>query len=392
VRIEEFGLQEQSNSIQWLLDAASEQGYLTHDQILETFSEAKDDVALLMDQLDDLFATLHDQGLAVYDSEGEAEETLGGNGNHRDALLLNDISVNNPIGLYFNEVMRVPLLSYEEEITLAKQFEQGRKAQQQLTQGGHVPQDRARLEQLVREGQESRQQLIKANTRLVVSIAKRYRGLGLPFLDLIQAGNLGLIKATDRFDYRRGNRFATYATWWIRQSVTRSITQLGRTVRVPVHLSDRIRRLHKTAQRLEQDLGRPPTPEEIAEEANLKPDRVRWMMQIWWHPISLDKPVGEEGDREFGSLIENKNAPSPAQSAEQHLLREDLEKTLIALRPREARVLRLRFGLQGELSHSLEEIGNKIGVTRERARQIVRTAIRKLRHPRNRRKLQGYLG
>jgi RNA polymerase primary sigma factor len=304
---------------------------------------------------------------------------------------LSSIATDDSISLYFREMSHVPLLTYDEEVELAKRLERGREARHQLARDGHDPQERARLERLAEQGEEARRHLIKANTRLVVGIAKKYRGNGMPFLDLIQAGNLGLIKAADKFDYRRGNKFGTYATWWIRQSITRSLTQQGRTIRIPVHMSDRIRKLYRTAQRLEQDLGRRATPEEIAEEVELEPSRVRWLMRVSRRPLSLDKPVGEEGESELGSFIEDEEAPSPTQSAERRLLRESLEEMLTDLTPREVRVLRLRFGLYGDRDYTLREVGEKLGVTRERIRQIERKALRKLRHPRHSRKLRSYL-
>ena len=384
-------LLEQSNRIERLLHKADEQGYLTSDQIQAAFPEAEAELG----ELEDLFAQLYDQGIEVVDSEdeGAAGEKLDGSGESSDVPPdLSDIPIDDTISLYFSEMSHVPLLTYEEEVELAKRLDQGQEAQQALARNGHDPEERVRLESLIRQGEEARQHLIKANTRLVVSIAKRYRGNGLPFIDLIQAGNLGLIKAVDRFDYRRGNKFGTFATWWIRQSVTRSLAQQGRTIRIPVHMSDRIRRLLRTAQRLEQDLRRRPTPEEIAEEMKLRPSQVRWMMRVSQQPLSLDKPLGdEEGDSEFGSFIEDERAPSPTQRSEQHLLREDLKKMLQTLPPREAHVLRLRFGLRGDRPHTLEEVGRKLGVTRERARQIERKALRKLRHPRHSRTLRSYL-
>ena len=395
--MEKFKPREQSNRIQWLLEEADEQGYLTLDQILEAFPETEDDLA----QLEDLFATLYDRGIEVYDSEEEArekrakmEKELGGDGDGdcSGAPDLSSIPVDDSVGLYLSEMSRVPLLTYKEEVELAKRLERGREARRELAHNGHDLQERARLKRLVERGEEARRHLIKANTRLVVSIAKRYQRLGLPFLDLIQAGNLGLIKATDRFAYRRGYKFGTYATWWIRQAVTRALSQQARTIRIPVHMTDRIRKIIKTARRMEQVLGRQPTSEEIAEEVVLKPNEVRWMLQVSQRPISLERPVGEEeGASEFGNFIEDKSAPSPAQSAEQHLLREDLEKMLITLPPREVRILCLRFGLQGKRSHTLKEVGEKLGVTRERVRQIERRALRRLRHPRHRRRLRNYL-
>jgi len=386
--MEEFKLQEQSDRVQWLLDEANKRGYLTFDQVLEAFPEAEDNLA----QLEDLFATLYHQGIDIYRSDDEMEEEAGGDGDHGDAPDLNGIPADDTISLYFSEMSHVPLLTQEQEVELAKQLERGRQARRQLDRNGRDPQERARLKRLIKEGEEARQHLIKANTRLVVSIAKKYRGYGLPFLDLIQAGNLGLIKAVDKFDYRRGNKFGTFATWWIRQSITRTLSQQGRTIRIPVHMSDRIRRLYKRAQRMEQDWRRRPTPEEIAEEMGLNPSEVRWLLKVSQRPLSLDRPVGKEDEAsEFGKFIEDESAPSPAQSAEQHLLREDLEEMLTALTPREVHVLRLRFGLQGDRSYTLEEVGEKLGVTRERVRQIERKALRKLRHPRHRRRLRNYL-
>jgi len=392
--MEEFKLHEQTDEIQWLLDRVDERGYLTLDEILEAFPEAEYDLA----QLENLFAYLYDQGIEVYHSEEEAEEERareeadeGGDGDRSDAVDLSGIPIDDSISLYFSEMSHVPLLTHEEEVEFAKRMEQGQEAQRKLDRDGHDPEERARLKRMIERGQQARRHLIEANTRLVVSIAKKYRGQGLPFMDLIQAGNIGLIRAADKFDYRRGTRFSTHATWWIRQSVTRTLNQQGRTIRIPVHMNDRIRKLHRTAQKLEQDVGRRPTPEEIAEELGLEPDEVRWMLRVSWQPLSLEKPVGDEEDSELGTFIEDKKSPSPSKRAERHLLREQLERMLTALTPREARILRLRFGLQGERTHTLREVGEKLGVTRERVRQIERKAFRKLRHPRHSRTLRSYL-
>ncbi|MGD1994711.1 MAG: sigma-70 family RNA polymerase sigma factor [Anaerolineae bacterium] len=387
----------EAERVQWLLDEAEEQGYLTLDNISEAFPKAEDD----LDKIEEVFARLHNQGIEIFDSQEEAEDAMSEEESFgmedepededEDAADLSDIAADNSISLYFSEMSQVPLLTREEEITLAKQLERGREARELLQENGHDPDERDRLEQLVREGEAAREHLIKANTRLVVSVAKKYRGNGMPFLDLIQAGNVGLIKAVDKYDHRRGTKVGTYATWWIRQAITRALIEQGRTIRIPVHMSDNIRRLYKVAQRLEQNLGRRPTPQEIAEQVDLEPSKVRWLLRVSRRPLSLDKPVDDEGETEFGSFIEDKSSPSPTQRAEQHLLRENLEEMLSKLSPREVRVLRLRFGLQDGETHTLKEVGKKLGVTRERIRQIERKALRKLRHPRHSRKLRSHL-
>jgi RNA polymerase primary sigma factor len=395
--------QEQSNSdfakfrenrIRWLLDEANEQGYITLDQIMEAFPEVEEDLA----QLEDLFAYLYDQGIEVYDSEEEAEEErakaeemLSGDEDRNGDFDLSGIATDDTVSLYFREMSRVPLLTQEEEVELAKRLEQGREAQRQLARNGHDPQERARLESLIKMGEEARQHLIEANTRLVVSMAKKYIGHGVPFLDLIQEGNLGLIKAVDKFDYRRGTRLSTYATWWIRQSISRALAEQGRTIRIPIHMSDRIRKLYQTAQRLEQERGRKPTPEEIAEEMNIESSKVQWMMRASRRALSLERPVGEEEENELEHFIEDEEAPAPSDVASQHLLAETMEDILSTLTPRQARVLRLRFGLQDGHSYTLQEVAERFGLTRERIRQIESEALRKLRHPSRSRKLRNHL-
>ena len=247
------------------------------------------------------------------------------------------------------------------------------------------------LQALIDEGLLARNHLIQANTRLVVSIAKKYLGRGVPFLDLIQEGNLGLMKAVNKYDYRRGFRFSTYATWWIRQTITRSIADQGRTIRVPVHMIDRIRQLYKTARRLEQTLGRPPKVEELAEVLEVSASKVQWMLQVSWLPLSLESPVGDEDDAELGMFVEDEHTPTPSQATAQKLLSEKLEEVLATLSPREARILRLRFGLENGKTYTLEEVGEKFGLTRERIRQIEGKALRRLRHPMRSRQLKQYL-
>ena len=384
----------QSESIEWLLEEADDQGYLLLEQILEAFPEAEANLT----SLENLFADLQDADVPFYNSEAEAEAALVEEGgdveptdDDEETFTLSRISPQNVTSLYFKEMGREPLLTREEEVELAKRMERGEEAEEQLAENGHRADDRAELECLVRDGKAAREQLIEANTRLVVSIAKRYRGQGVAFLDLIQAGNEGLITAADKFDYHRGNKFGTYATWWIRQAVTRMLKNQCRTVRIPVHTNDRIKRLYRVVQRLEQDLGCRPTPEEIADEMDLEPDRVRWLLQVSQRSYSLDKPIGEDGDSTFGDLIENDDVPPPTETAELNILREELEEALSALTPREARVLRMRFGLEGRERRTLRYIGNKLGVTRERIRQIEVKGLRKLRHPRHRRRLRAYL-
>ena len=310
-----------------------------------------------------------------------------------DDLDLTDVASDDTVGLYLKEMARVPLLTTEEEVNLAQRLEKGNLALDQLNalhDGEATETELDALIFLIDDGRDARDHLIKANTRLVVSIAKRYMSRGVPFLDLIQEGNLGLMKAVEKFDYRRGYRFSTYATWWIRQTITRAIADQGRTIRVPVHMSDRIRNLYKIARELEQKYGRKPTPEEIAKELDLEPRKVQWMLKVSWRPLSLERPVGEDDENELGNFIEDYSMPTPLQSAYQTLLREKLEEVLSTLSPREARILRLRFGLQDGRGYTLEEVGQKFGLTRERIRQIEGKALRRLRHPRRSRQLRDF--
>lgn len=327
------------------------------------------------------FEPTDEDDLDLEDEDGDEDDE------HYDNL---GFAASDTVGLYLKEMARVPLLSTDEEINLAIQLEAGLDAARNLKKHPHHARA-AEWQFLVGEGQKAREHLIKANTRLVVSIAKKYINRGVPFLDLIQEGNLGLMKAVEKFDYRRGYRFSTYATWWIRQTITRAIADQGRTIRVPVHMSDRIRKVYKTARKLEQDLGRKPSAEEIASVMNADPRKVRWMLRVSWQPLSLERPVGEDEDSEFGYFIENESVPSPAQAAYDKLLREKIEALLDTLTPREARILRLRFGLHNGHSYTLEEVGQKFGLTRERIRQIEGKALRRLRHPRRSRHLRDYV-
>ena len=376
-----------------LLEKADTQGFLTTDDVLEAVPDADE----AMDHLDDIFSWLNAAGVEVFgDKPGEAAsqdlESASLDDDDDEAFDLSSVSSDDTVGLYLKEMARVPLLTTEEEVDLAKRLEGGNNARAELARldGSTTPEVIAALEALVEDGKAARDHLIKANTRLVVSIAKKYMGRGVHFLDLIQEGNLGLMKAVEKFDYTRGYRFSTYATWWIRQTITRAIADQGRTIRVPVHMSDRIRRLYKTARQLEQEMGRKPTPEEIAERMDLEPRKVQWMLKVSWRPMSLEHPVGEEEDSELGSFIEDLTTPTPTQSAYQNLLHEKVEEVLGTLTAREARILALRFGLQNGRSYTLEEVGQKFGLTRERIRQIEGKALRRLRHPRRSRQLRDF--
>ena len=380
-----------------LLEKAEIQGYLTTDDILDLLPEAEE----TLDQLEEIFILLHNAGIEVCENKMNTEDDVTQNlviaigefeASEEEDYDLSGIASDDTVGLYLKEMARVPLLKNDEEVRLAKALEAGRRAQEILCNNGSDPLKRHELERQIAEGQAPREHLIKANTRLVVSIAKKYMGRGVPFLDLIQEGNLGLMKAVEKFDYSRGYRFSTYATWWIRQTITRAIADQGRTIRVPVHMSDRIRRLYNTARTLEQEQGRRPTPEELADELELEPRKVQWMLRVSWRPLSLEQPVGEEEDSELGSFIEDDAAPVPTQSAYRYMLGEKIEEMLATLSPREARILRLRFGLLNGRSHTLEEVGRKFGLTRERIRQIEGKALRRLRHPRRSRQLRDYLG
>src|SRR3970282_769866 len=345
-----------------LMDKADAQGYLLTDDIIEAFPKAEE----ANRQLEELFAFLQGAGIEVYESTADVPPQILTRPRRRlqeEEFDLSTISTDDTVGLYLKEMARVPLLTTEQEVDLAKRLERGLLSQKKLEKmnGSASYQKRAELLRPVGDGRGAREHLIKANPRLVVSIAKKYIGRGVPFLDLIQEGNLGLMKAVEKFDYRRGFRFSTYATWWIRQTITRSIADQGRTIRVPVHMSDRIRRLYKVARQLEQDMGRKASPEEIAHEMETDARKVQWMMRVSWRPLSLETPVGEGEDSQRGAFVEDETTPTPTQSAYQNLLREKIEEVLSTLSPREARILRLRFGLHNARSHTLGGVAEEVG-------------------------------
>ena len=377
-------------TLETLLEKAGLQGYLTTDDLLEVYPDAARD----SDRLGILLTALRRHGVDILDpdeqdaSRASAAESTFNEPPYADESFASD----DPVGLYLKEMSRFPLLSMEEELGLAIRIEKARKARKKLEIGGvEAAAKRRKIEPLLADGQEARESLIKANTRLVVSIAKRFVGHGIPFLDLIQEGNLGLIKAVEKFDLHRGFRFSTYATWWIKQSITRAIADQGRTIRVPVHMVDRIRQVYKAERNLEQTLGRQPTVEEIANRLNLPVRKVQWTMKVSWQPLSLESPVGENEDAELGQFIEDDVSLTPMQSAYQSMLRSKLAEVMEELSPRESQVLRWRFGLYDGHEYTLEEVGQKFGLTRERIRQIEGKALRSLRHPKKARILKEYL-
>ncbi|HBS59632.1 MAG TPA: RNA polymerase sigma factor RpoD [Firmicutes bacterium] len=353
--------------VQELLHKGAKRGIVTYNEIMDTLQNED----LSPDDIEDVYEIFSKQGIEVVDEIPEVEPLEApdlvdsGEEVDLDITIPEGISIDDPVRMYLKEIGRVPLLSADEEIELAKRMEMGEE--------------------------EAKRRLAEANLRLVVSIAKRYVGRGMLFLDLIQEGNLGLIKAVEKFDYRKGYKFSTYATWWIRQAITRAIAGQARTIRIPVHMVETINKLIRVSRQLLQELGREPNPEEIATEMDISVDRVREIMKIAQEPVSLETPIGEEEDSHLGDFIEDQDAPAPAEAASFMLLKEQLEEVLETLTEREKKVLRLRFGLDDGRSRTLEEVGHHFGVTRERIRQIEAKALRKLRHPSRSKKLKDFL-
>ncbi|MCP3025653.1 RNA polymerase sigma factor RpoD [Halobacillus sp. A5] len=348
-----------------LLEIGKKRGILAYEEVAEKLSSFELD----SEQMDEYYEHLNEQGVEVIgDSDQDPSmQQL----NKEEEFNLNDLSVppgvkiNDPVRMYLKEIGRVNLLSANDEISLAHRIEDG--------------------------DEEAKRELAEANLRLVVSIAKRYVGRGMLFLDLIQEGNMGLIKAVEKFDYRKGFKFSTYATWWIRQAITRAIADQARTIRIPVHMVETINKLIRVQRQLLQDLGREPTPEEIAQDMELTPEKVREILKIAQEPVSLETPIGEEDDSHLGDFIEDQEATSPSDHAAYELLKEQLEDVLDTLTDREENVLRLRFGLDDGRTRTLEEVGKVFGVTRERIRQIEAKALRKLRHPSRSKRLKDFM-
>ena len=308
--------------------------------------------------------------------------------------LVDSFAIDDPVRMYLKEIGKVPLLSPEEEIELAQKMSDGNLAQEQIEEAGEAsftPENLARMNRIIKEGEKAKQKLAEANLRLVVSIAKRYVGRGMLFLDLIQEGNLGLIKAVEKFDYTKGYKFSTYATWWIRQAITRAIADQARTIRIPVHMVETINKVIRVSRQLLQELGHDPSPEEIADEMSMPVDKVREILKIAQEPVSLETPIGEEEDSHLGDFIPDEGASEPSEAASFTLLKEQLVDVLSTLTPREEKVLKLRFGIEDGRTRTLEEVGKVFNVTRERIRQIEAKALRKLRHPSRSKKLKDFL-
>ncbi len=392
--------EEEYPAIARLIELGRQKSYVTIDDILHFFPEAEQDV----EQLEEAFAALMSAGISYVEdvaTEEPSEEDLEQDEVEEEAEApgqeiffddLANIDTDDTIGLYLKEVSRVPLLNAEEEVDLAQRIERGRMAREELARTNVSNRRRLELRKLIEDGWSAREHLITANSRLVISVAKKYMGRGVPFLDLIQEGNIGLIRATKKFDYRRGHKFSTYATWWIRQAVTRAIADQGRTIRVPVHMGDQINKLLRVQHQLTQRLGREPTVEELATSLDVPPKKVENMIQVARRPLSLETPTDDEEDSVLGDFIEDDEASPPDDTATYNLLREHLEEVLNTLPPREVRILQLRYGLLDGQAYTLEEVGRKMGVTRERVRQIEAQALSRLRHPSIRRKLRDYLG
>ncbi|MEA4811081.1 MAG: sigma-70 family RNA polymerase sigma factor [Anaerolineaceae bacterium] len=385
----------ESPALARLLDLGRKKTYVTYDDILHIFPDAETDV----DQLDEIYQALlnaginytEDSNIVEEPNEEDLTEVLDEDFRSPDDLA--NIDTDDTIGLYLKEVSRVPLLNdIVEEVALAQRIEKGRQAREELAKGNVSTKRRLELGKFIQDGQIAREHLITANSRLVISVAKKYMGRGVPFLDLIQEGNIGLIRATKKFEYQRGHKFSTYATWWIRQAVTRAIADQGRTIRVPVHMGDQINKLLRVQHQLTQQLGRDPSVDELAERLEVPPKKVENMIQVARRPLSLETPTDDEEDSVLGDFIEDDEAPPPDDMATYNLLKEHLDEVLEALPPREVRILQLRYGLLDGQAYTLEEVGRKMGVTRERVRQIEAQALTRLRHPSVRRKLRDYLG
>ncbi|NJP06333.1 MAG: RNA polymerase sigma factor RpoD [Chloroflexaceae bacterium] len=373
-----------------LLEVARTQGYLTYNDILEVFPQPE----LRVTEIDQLYAELQAEGIQVVESPSEADGIDIASDDEALAEFpdLTDIALDDPVRMYLQEIGQVPLLTAEQEVDLAKRIESGDAARRCLEHGefsSHF--ERLALDREVEIGCDARQHLIQANLRLVVSIAKKYTSYGLTMMDLVQEGNIGLMRAVEKFDYTKGHKFSTYATWWIRQAITRAIADQSRTIRLPVHMGEAISQVKRTSHKLQQSMQREPTPEEIADAMGISPNKVRRTLEASMHPLSLEMPVGQDGEGRMGDFIEDDRVATPAEAAAASMLREQIEEVLQKLPERERKIIQLRYGLKDGRYRTLEEVGVEFGITRERIRQIEAVALRKLRHPHLGKKLRGYL-
>lgn len=373
-----------------LIEKGKKKGVLTFKEI----SDAFEDIEVTPEEIERLYDVFEKESIElVEDLDKELEEIEVSKEELEDLSVPEGINIDDHVKMYLKEIGKVNLLTPEEELSLAKRMADGEKAKEQLEEiGEEIDEDtKKQIDLLIADGEKAKKSLAEANLRLVVSIAKRYVGRGMLFLDLIQEGNLGLIKAVDKFDYTKGYKFSTYATWWIRQAITRAIADQARTIRIPVHMVETINKLVRVSRQLVQELGREPTPEELAKELNMPVDKVREISKISQEPVSLETPIGEEADSHLGDFIPDEDAPAPSEAASFVLLKEQLGAVLETLSEREAKVLRLRFGLDDGRARTLEEVGKEFDVTRERIRQIEAKALRKLRHPSRSKKLKDFL-
>lgn len=379
-----------TNVLDHLIVLARQQRLLTFDLILRYIPRPEEDIATI----DELFRRCMDASIEVLedalpDSFEDEVELLDSEALER--MLESEPGIDDPLRLYLREIGRINLLTAREEVELAIKLEQGEKADERIHDDNFVHEERSALLQWVYEGEAARQHLIQANLRLVVSIAKKYVGRGLSFLDLIQEGNIGLMRATEKFDYTKGFKFSTYATWWIRQAITRSISDQSRTIRLPVHVGETINRVKKAAHRLQQLLEREPTPAEIAQAIDISEEKVRRVLEAARQPVSLEQPIGEEGDSVLGDFIEDERSLAPIDTAAQQLMREQIDCVLARLPERERKIIQLRYGLNDGRYRTLEEVGKEFGITRERIRQIESKVLKKLRHPSYGQTLRSYL-
>ena len=373
-----------------LIEKGKKKGVLTFKEI----SDAFEDIEVTPEEIERLYDIFEKESIElVEDLDKELEEIEVSKEELEDLSVPEGINIDDHVKMYLKEIGKVNLLTPEEELSLAKRMADGETAKEQLEEiGEEIDEDnKKQIDLLIADGEKAKKSLAEANLRLVVSIAKRYVGRGMLFLDLIQEGNLGLIKAVEKFDYRKGYKFSTYATWWIRQAITRAIADQARTIRIPVHMVETINKLVRVSRQLVQELGREPTPEELAKELNMPVDKVREISKISQEPVSLETPIGEEEDSHLGDFIPDEDAPAPSEAASFVLLKEQLGAVLETLSEREAKVLRLRFGLDDGRARTLEEVGKEFDVTRERIRQIEAKALRKLRHPSRSKKLKDFL-